>query len=270
MEEARRLLTVMKRELKARGLTYRDVGRRLRLSESSVKRLLSTGRLSLARVAALAGMLDLSMAELFRAADEATPRLSKLTRAQEAELVRDPKLLLVAVCALNHWALKDIIAAYRLTERECLQHLLHLDRLGLISLMPGDRVRLNVARDFDWLPHGPLRHFFRTQGRGDFLDSAFAGPGELMTFVHGMLTPAAAAQLQAALRRLRQSFADLHEQSLVVQLAERRGTALLFAMRGWEPPAFAALRRTRATPAASLGAGTPRGRRARAARGLHG
>ena len=243
MDESRRLLAVLKRELKARGLSYRDVAGKLRLSESSVKRLLSTGRLSLARLAAIARLLDLTLAELFQAAESAAPRIARLTRAQESELARDPRLLLAAVCVLNHWRMDDIVAAYRLGKAECLRLLLRLDRLGLIDLLPGNRIRLNVARDFDWLPDGPLRHFFRAQGRDDFLDAAFAGPGETMGFVHGMLTPAAAAQLQAALRRLRQDFAALHAQSLAVPLAQRQGTALLLATRPWEPPAFAALRR---------------------------
>jgi transcriptional regulator with XRE-family HTH domain len=243
MEESRRLLSAVKRELKARGLTYRDVARRLGLSESSVKRLLSTGRLTLARLAELARLLDMTLAELFQAAEQSQTRIARLTRAQEAELVRDPKLLLVAVCTLNHWTPAEIVAAYRLSEAECTQCLVRLDRLGLIALMPGNRVRPNVARDFEWLPDGPLRHFFRSQGRDDFLRSDFTGPGETTGFVHGMLTPAATAQLQGQLNRLRESFAELHRQSLAVPLAERRGMALLLAMRSWEPPAFAALRR---------------------------
>jgi len=41
--------------------------------------------------------------------------------------VSDAKLLLVAVCALNHWSMAEMQAVYRLSEPECVQHLLRLD-----------------------------------------------------------------------------------------------------------------------------------------------
>lgn len=73
--------------------------------------------------------------------------LHTLSEAQEKELVSDEKLLLVAVC-LNQWEIADIVRAYRLSEAECIQCLVKLDRLRLITLLPGNRIRLNVARDF--------------------------------------------------------------------------------------------------------------------------
>ena len=243
MNEAERLLTALKRELRARGLTYRDVAKALRLSEASVKRLFSSGGFSLRRLTALTAWLNLSLSELARLAALDDPRLRKLTPRQEAELVSDLKLLLVAVCTLNHWSAADIVRTYRVSETQCLQRLLRLDRMRIIDLMPGNRVRLNVARDFDWLPNGPFRRFFREQGEKDFLAGDFAGNGETLAFVHAMLTAASASQMRARLDRLRQEFADLHEQSLAAPLAQRSGTGLLLALRGWEPQLFAAFRR---------------------------
>jgi transcriptional regulator with XRE-family HTH domain len=245
MTEIHHLLITLKRQLKARGLTYRDVAMTLGLSEPSVKRLFANGRFTLDRLAEVGKLLDLTLAELLREAAAGEPHLHRLDEEQEAEIVSDPKLLTVAVLALNHWTLADIVGAYKLSEAECLQRLLRLDRLRLIDLLPGNRVRLRVARDFDWMPDGPIRSFFREQGQPDFLADEFAGANETLTFVHGMLTPSAAAQLQTQLRRLRQSFAELHEESLRAPLAERRGTGLLLAVREWEPRSFAVLRRRR-------------------------
>lgn len=243
MSEVRAILGVLKRTLKARGLTYREVASRMGLSEPSVKRLFSTGRISLDRLAKLAGLLDLSLAELAQEAAGAAPGVARLTRAQEADLVADMKLLLVAVLALNHWSLPDMLRHYRLDEAECLGLLLRLDRLGIVRVLEGNRIRPNVARDFDWLPDGPLRHFFRTRVRDDFLAGGFDGQGERFDFAHGMLTPAALTQMQGELARLRRTFADLHADSLRAPLAERHGMGLLLALRNWEPQGFAALRR---------------------------
>lgn len=243
MTEVTQLLGTLKRQLKLQGKTYRDVAATLELSEPSVKRLFTSGQFSVERLVEVCKLLGFTLAELAQEASAGESRLRTLTAAQEKELISDPQLLLVAVCALNHWSMKDMLAAYRLSEAECLQRLLRLDKLNLISLLPGNRIRLNVARDFDWLVEGPIRQYFREQGLVDFLDSRFARGDESLTFSHGMLTDASTDKMQAELRRLRQTFAELHEESLASPLAKRRGSGLLLAMREWEPAGFTKLRR---------------------------
>lgn len=243
MTEISQLIATLKKQLRAQGFTYRDVARALQISEVSVKRLFKSGRITLDRLAQLADMLGFTVAELAQQAQASLPRLRTLTVSQERELVSDPRLLLVAICALNHWIPADMVATYRLAEAECLERLLRLDRLGLIDLMPGNRIRIKVARDFDWLPDGPIRGLFRSDGLEDFLGSPFLAPGEEMVFAQGMLTEAAAAELRAELRQLRNKFAALHDEGLAAPIGQRRGTGLLLAMREWEPRAFAELRR---------------------------
>lgn len=243
MSEVTQLLTTIKRQLKLQGKTYRDVAGALGLSEASVKRLLTSDSFGVDRLVEISNLLGFTLAELAQEAALTGTRLHTLSEAQEKELVSDTKLLLVAVCALNHWTVADILAVYRLTEADCVQKLLHLDRLHLIALMPGNRIRLNVARDFDWLSDGPIRRFFRTQGLADFLDGAFDRPDETLAFTHGMLTESALAAMQVELRRLRARFAELHEESLAAPLPKRRGSGLLLALREWEPAGFTALRR---------------------------
>lgn len=243
MKETTQLIATIKRCFKERGMTYKDVAQALELSEPSVKRLLASGRLTLERLAQIAGLLDLTLAELCQQADASRLQPRTLSAAQEAQLVSDQALLLVAVCALNHWSLNDIVAAYRISVAEGVKYLLALDKIGMIELMPGNRIRLRVARDFDWLPKGPIQQFFLQQGMGDFIASPFARADESMEFVHGMLSAPALAQLQLELRRLRGRLAALHEESASAPLSQRRGTGLLLAMREWEPAGFRALRR---------------------------
>ena len=245
MSETEQLLAALKRELRVRHLTYRDVAKALDLSEPSVKRLFASGRFTLDRLTQLTAFLGLTLAEVAQGMPGTTPQLRELSVAQEAELVSDPKLLLVSVCALNHWTLADMTATYRLSEAECVQRLLRLDRLRLIDLLPGNRVRLNVARDFDWSPDGPIRRFFRERGQGDFLNGKFDAAGEMHVFLHGMLTRAAVEELQTQLRRLRSQFEELHRESLAQPRTLRHGTGLLLAVREWELGSFSAMRRTR-------------------------
>ena len=244
MNEVEQLLAALKRELRVRRMTYRDVAKALAISEPTVKRLFSTGRFTLSRLTQLTSVLGLTLAEVVQGF-KAEPQLSALTIAQEAEVVSDPKLLLVAVCTLNNWSAAEILATFRLSEPECVQRLLRLDRMRLIDLLPGNRVRLNVARNFDWLPGGPIRRFFTEKGQSDFLDAKFDGAGEMHAFAHGMLTRAAADEFHVLLRRLRAQFDELHRESLAQPLAHRHGTGVLLAVREWELKHFSELRRSK-------------------------
>lgn len=241
--EITQIVATIKRQLKLQGLTYRDVAAALDLSEPSVKRLFASEGFTLERLVEICSLLGFTLAEIAHEAQDGQRHLRTLSAEQESELVSDTRLLLVAVCALNHWRLADMLSVYDLGEAECLRHLLRLDRLGLITLLPGNRIRLNVARDFDWLTDGPIRQYFRKQGMPEFIGGGFDGSGESLDFAHGMLTESARARLQDELRQLRARFAQLHEESLAAPLAQRRGSGLLLALREWEPAAFAALRR---------------------------
>jgi transcriptional regulator with XRE-family HTH domain len=244
MSEVAQLVTAVKKQLKSRGLTYRDVARAMRVSEPSVKRLFASGRFTLARLAQIGDLLGLTLAELVQEAAAAAPRLRTLTPEQEKQLVSDPKLLLAAVCVLNNWTLTDITVAYRLTEADCVKRLLLLDRMGLIELRPGNLVRSRVARDFDWLPDGPIRQFFRTSGQQEFLDARFDGSGESLLFVQGMLSDPARVQLEGELRRVRARFSALHDESVATSMDRKHGIAMLLAVRQWEPASFRQLRRS--------------------------
>jgi transcriptional regulator with XRE-family HTH domain len=246
MSELPQLLGTVKRQLKQQGKTYRDLAKALDLSEASVKRFFSpenVSNISVERLLEISHFLGFSLMELTQEADAHSHRLHTLSVKQEKELVSDTKLLLVAVCALNHWTMSEILEAYDLSETECLQKLLRLDKLELISLLPGNRIRLNIARDFDWLPHGPIHDFFVQIAMSDFLDARFHEPDQCLDFSHAMLTDSAVEKMQSELRRLRRKFAELHTESLSAPLKKRRGFALLAAMRGWEPASFDALRR---------------------------
>jgi transcriptional regulator with XRE-family HTH domain len=243
MTEIHRLMATLKRQLKLRGITYAQVANALQLSEPTVKRWFSTGNLTVERLTQLAGLLDMSLAELMRECEAGQPMLAQLTLSQEQELVADIRFLLVAICVLNHWSLQDIVSKYRFTEAQCLRHLVALDRMRLIELLPGNRLRLLVARNFEWIAEGPIRLFFRQQALDDFVDSPFSNAAETLSFSHGMLTAQAGAHLQKKLKRLQREFAELHEESLNQPFEQRHGTGLLVALREWEPKGFENLKR---------------------------
>jgi transcriptional regulator with XRE-family HTH domain len=241
--EVVQLIATLKRELKSQGKTYRDLASALDLSEASVKRLFSSERFTVERLARISAFLGSTLAEMCQRAAESLPEIATLTEEQESQLVSDPKLLLVAVCVLNRWEAKDIGRVYELSAAEILKRLIVLDRMALIELLPGDRARRRVRRDFEWRPDGPIKRFFREQGLSDFLQDSFSQSDESLEFTHGMLTTEAREELLTEMRRLRRTLARLHEDSEARPLHEKRGVGLLLGTRGWELPVFSRLRR---------------------------
>jgi len=238
------LIATLKRRLKAGGLTYADVANHIGLSEASVKRLFSRHHFSLQTLEAICALLHLELADLVREAEAAQPGLSALSEEQEARLVENPRRVLVAVCTLNQWTWEEIVAAYDMSEAECIGHLLALDRLGMIRLLPGNRVRLTLARDFAWRPGGPIHRFFRNRIQADFMDADFDRRGEMLRFLLARIRPEDNRRFQQRLTRLLQAFTALHEESQASPAPDREGTCLLVALRPWEPKAFEAMRRS--------------------------
>lgn len=243
MNEIASLVGTIKILLKKQGITYRDLAKSLNLSEATVKRTFSAERMTLDRLGQICEVLGFTLSELTQEAAANRQNIKTLTIEQEALLVSDTKLLLTAVCTLNHWKLSEIIENYQLTEAECLQKLLILDRLRILELLPGNRIRLIIDRDFAWLHNGPISEFFRIHGQPDFLSGLFVND-DSKVFIHGMLTDAAFSELQPEIDRLKAKYSELHNQSLATSLNQRRSASLLIGIRrNWEPSTFKNLRR---------------------------
>jgi len=239
------LVDGLKRELKTRGVTYAELARRIGMSEASVKRMFAQRSLTLQRLDEILAAAGIDLLDLTRSALDAPKLVAQLTHAQEEELIGDPKLLLVAVAALNGLPVDEIVATFTLTEAEAVKYLLRLDRIGFLVLKPNNRVKLLVARTFDWIPNGPIQTWFRREAAGDYLDARFDGEGEALRLVSVMLSPASTGALLARLRQVADDFSQQHQADARLPYAERQSVTFLLAARPWMPEAFAALRRGR-------------------------
>jgi transcriptional regulator with XRE-family HTH domain len=243
MAQAKALIGALKQVLKSRSVTYAAIARRLGMSEASIKRVFAKQSFTLERLDRVCQILGIEITDLAKMVEHESERVVQLTLEQEKEIVSDPKLLLVAVHALNHWTLDEMVAQYTISKTECIRQLARLDRLRIIDLLPNNRIRVIVGRNFSWLPDGPFRRHFRGQLEANFFGSRFDGRGEHLAFVSGMLSRNSNAVIQHHMRRLEAEFTELHNQDLRLPLEERFGTSLLVAMRPWVPDMFKKMQR---------------------------
>ncbi|WP_108124142.1 helix-turn-helix domain-containing protein [Saccharospirillum mangrovi] len=244
MSQTAQLVETLKRILRERKITYADVAQHLDLSEANVKRMFSKRHFTLARLEEVCSLAGTDLGYLMARMHERAMNLDELTEAGEAELVSNPKLLLMAQLMVNRWPYEDIIATYQIEEDEACELLAQLESLGVLERLPGNQVQTKISRDFCWIQNGPVHQFFRQHISSEFFDCNFDPRlGELLVFVGGMLSRESNQRMQNAIRRLAKEFDQMSLEDSQLPLDETFGTGMVLAMRPWELSIFTRMRR---------------------------
>ena len=243
MAQTKLIIETLKKELRRQGINYKQVAQKLELSEASVKRLFADCSFTLERISQICELLNFEIADLIHEMEKGMKLTQQLTLEQEAELTSDIKLLLMGHFLMNKLSFEDIIRIYDISESEGIRMLAKLDRMKLIELLPGNRVKLIIAKDFSFIPGGPIEQFYAKIVQQEFFDSSFDGNGEYRVYVSGFFSRTANAEI---IRKIKQFARDAHQlrmDSEDLPLEERFGHSLVMAIRPWEVKVFDELRR---------------------------
>lgn len=243
MAQTKPIVDTLKRELRKQGINYRQVAKHLGLSEPSVKRLFADYSFTLERVARVCELMNMEISDLIHLMEEKIELTQELTLEQESELASDIKLLLMAYFLMNKLSFEYIIRIYDISETEGIRLLARLDRMRIIELLPGNRVKLKIAKDFRLIPGGPIQKFYEHTVQQEFFSSSFDGDGEFRIYISGFYSRAANAEIIRKLKRLASDANQLVQESEELPLDERYGCSLIMAIRPWEVNVFDQLRR---------------------------
>ena len=243
MSQVDQLTQAIKGLLKQQRITYQSLALALDMSEANVKRMFAKQAMSLQRLEQICEVLKLTMAELFQTIERKKERVTTLTKEQEQELVRDMKLLLVAVCVRDAWSMDEIIEYYQISEHECFQLMARLDKLKMIELLPGNQYRLLIAQDFKWIPNGPLETYITHYVIKDFMAAGFKEEESFRFYMPGTYSVTSVDILRRRLEDLTREAADLNNQDAKLPVSQRKRIGLMVAMRPWELEQFQKLRR---------------------------
>lgn len=154
-------------------------------------------------------MAGIDLLELAQLADAEKLRVPALTERQEREIVGNPELLLVALCALNRWSFERILNQYEFTRNRLIGLLAPLERVGLIEVLSGPRIRPRITRSFGWLPDGPIHRFFVDSLQGEFLSGGWLPERDVHRVAWGMVSAESASVLKAKIDKLTDTFDHL-------------------------------------------------------------
>lgn len=242
MSESAQIIDILKRQLKSRGITYRDLAKRVSLSEASVKRVFAEETFTLQRLEKICSAIGITVGELLKTADNAAPRSQYLSIEQEELLASDAKLLACFYLLLNGHSTGEIIERMALNERSVRALLVKLDAVRLIELLAKLKTRLRVGPVVTWRMDGPVHRLYERQVKAEFLQSEFQGACEALQFRSAELSDASAQILLRKLNQLVQEFADYVVLDVNLPPSEKRSVALLLAFRPWVFSMFDGLR----------------------------
>ena len=240
--ETTRIVSSLKRVMKARGVTYAQLAKDIGLSEPSIKRILSRATLTVSRLEQICVALDVSIHEVTRLASElGAEAADQLTLEQETALAADLKLLACFYLLANGRTPREIMSELSADEKQVRRWLVRLHSLRLVELRTGMRARALTTAAVAWRKDGPVRKVYEKRAREEFMQSRFSGQHEVQMFRSAELSEASWTVFLRKLEKLAGEFRDLAEIDRSLASRDKRSVAVLFAGRPWVFSAFRSL-----------------------------
>lgn len=233
MSQIDQFLVALKRSLKNKGILYRDLAKALELSESSVKRILSSKSLSLERLEEICRVADLSFAEIVKDANfEESDQPVLLTDEQESALAENARLLHYFMMLQEGKTVQQIEKEYMIPLPESKKYLFQLDKLQLIELHPRDRVKMKKQGALRFRRDGPVGKALFAQTKQRYLNYDFRNE-DYIRFTMVKISTSTVARYKAKLERL---LADILEESKyeIEHGVPVVDSGILMAIRPWK------------------------------------
>lgn len=215
--EYRLAISRLKLALKERTLTYRELAAAIGLSESGIKKIFAAKDGSFQRLVEICRYIGISITELLE--DTRTLNVG-FTEQQQKEFLKQPILfhyywLLVYERRHQNELQKDL----QLSKAESFRIARKLDHLGLIKLLPGDRIRLPSIKAVRWGGDGEfLRKLYHNWSLALINDvtKTQKKSGEVFLLRYFQMTAKTFAEFTEALQTIEDEFVrrSIHEMRL--------------------------------------------------------
>lgn len=210
-----RMLACLREVLRARRQRYSDVAALMGVSEKSIKRYMTGKGVTLPVLEQLCASAGMSLGELseLAGAGEENER-PWTTDQQEAVLAAEPGLAIVLALLSKGWSAARILREGLSTLSELNAILVRLDRLGMITLHPGNRTTLRVRiRTIDNASE-PLRRVIIGAGMRVLEGLDLADPHAHWRLNYARLGPASVERVIQRLNAFLDEVAELSRQDM--------------------------------------------------------
>lgn len=171
------VFAALRSALKARGITYAELARRLGMSEPSVKRLFQQQDCKLSRLAAICTAIDLPLETLIEASNRPAGPSVPLSHDAERHLAAYPSLFYFLLFLMDRFTPQQIARETGLSQASIELYMRNLDRLGIVERDVSERYRLLITTPVAWRWTGPLAPILKRINQ-DFVGWAAENAGE--------------------------------------------------------------------------------------------
>ncbi|USH01356.1 hypothetical protein K6Q96_10525 [Grimontia kaedaensis] len=226
------LVYVIKQELKRREWPYKAFARKMNLSESSIKRLMSNGQFSLAQLNHIAHLFAIPLSNLLLQAEQSAQLPDQLSDMQEQYLANNVEALSCFHMLLNGWTISEIVNDYQWQLPEVIQIVIGLQKQGLLELNADDSVKLKTAAVIRWRDNGPVRQAFEKQIQQEFMQTGFS-ENDWFLFDALELSPSSVTIIENKLDALKHQIRQLSAADRTLPKHRRKAYATMLALKPW-------------------------------------
>lgn len=216
------VFAVLKRALKAKGMTYADLAKKLNVSESTIKRLFVDCDCKFSRLIDICHALELSISEVTDVADRSSAAILDLPESVEQALATSPSLFWFYILLRDDMSCEQIEKLYNLDTADGYLYCRDLERLGLISLTSDNRIQQLFSQAIRFSTGGPLHKIYKEVNLkfvARTMDNSIAEP-EKFTSISRRMKSESAEQLNKEIRVLEERISSLSRQDKLTSSAD--------------------------------------------------
>lgn len=235
MSQVDQFLAALKRALKTKNILYRDLAETLKLSESSIKRILGDKSISLERIEEICKACDISFSEICKNAQfDEDVQTHTLSKEQEKILAENPRLLHYFILLNDRLTPTKIEKDFDITSSESKKYLLQLDKMNVIELHPRDRVKMkNQSGTMRFRRDGAVGKILFSQTKSNYLNHDFESELDYIRFSANHFPTESLVKFKKKLDKL---VAEIQEESRLVDADDKdaQDIGILLAYRPWK------------------------------------
>lgn len=144
--EYKNISNELKKLLKARKITYKELASKLELSEANIKKILNAEDVSFNRVVKILSLCGVSVEDFFSTLRESKPQTVKLNSEQEDFFINNPNYYNFFYQLLGaNLDCTEVQTNHNLSQLSLDRYLLKLDKLNLIELHENNKIKSEFA-----------------------------------------------------------------------------------------------------------------------------
>lgn len=236
------IIESLKDHLKLRGFSYKDLAKKWKVSESSVKRVMASKEILLSRIEQACEMMGLPVADFFKQVPyEQKNEILYLTPEQELRLSKDPEAMHYFLMLQQGQSVTEIVREYSISNEKNIKILNQLEKWGLIEVHPHHRIKRNYLGQLRFRKEGPVGKQIEKAARTQFLDDPFSKEDQYFTFLNLNFKPGDSIKLRLKFQEIFKELINETEQNVMHPNQQEYG--LMMAIRQWSSPLMQTLKK---------------------------